>query len=541
MFEFLNPYLFRPRLERFVLLIGDSGAILARITGGSVVSQHISSGTAEENIAEISRLLIQAPSVPVVVLFDVLAQAYRRDQIPVVNFLDRAKIVARRLETLFPGTEFRGGLRLGASPGGARSVEYLFGSVTQTLEINSWRKFLDLAANPLDGARLLPVESTSLLERLIAHVSKETGQVSQWHMLMSQHRTGGFRQIVVRKGQLVMTRMTPGAQDLSAPQEIASLLQREIAATIDYITRLGFDRAEGLDAVFIGREDICAAMRGAQLPVRRLSALNPAQAEAIAKLSGTLDSSGHYSDLLHATWGGGAWLSRMPVLPEEKRQKRLIEVGQRWGARLAIAASLAGLIYGAALSVEIKYLQEELSSVEALNAKAQQSYDAQITNLDSGPVAAEWMRNVIDVHYQLDLMHLDVSSSLTTLDGALGEGQKLRSITLQSLAPGEAISQRIATVETPVAAGQAEKTAADSSIVIVIDLDRFTDVELAVSEVESLAERLRLASPDMQVTIRRQPLQILPGDTLSMTSNSGGLSFPMGSRIAEIEMGRKPK
>lgn len=533
MLTWLNPLLFRPRLARFVLLIGDAGAILARISGGAVISHSVLDGAPGDNLARAAGLLAASPAVPLVVLFDVLGQTYRRDRIPVVNFLDRAKIVARKLEVLYPGAEFRGGLRIGAAPGEARSIEYLFAAITPTPELDGWRRLLDTIDNPIDDARLLPVESAALTGRLIAHVAGKAGQVSSWHILVTQHRTGGFRQIIVHKGQLVMTRMTPGALDLGAPEQAGAILQREVGATLDYITRLGFERAEGLDAVFIGRADICEIVRKAQLPVRRLSAFDPAGAEAIAGLSGTQDASGHYADLLHAAWGGGTLLSAMSVLPQEKRKQRLIAVGQSWGARLGFAIAVLGLIYAGALTLELRSLQQELGVAYARQSEMQNRYDAKASILEAGPASIPLMRDMTSIHEQLTAAQPDFSAVFGIVDTAMGDGVQLRSVLAQAEIP--AVEFSAATDEQETAAAP-EARAINGRLLLVIDLNAVSDVEQAVGEVERLADRLRAAMPDMQTTILRQPLQILPGDTLNITSTGRGLSFPPGHKIAEIEM-----
>jgi len=534
--NFLNPGFFRFRLRRFVLLIGDSGAILARISGGSVVSHQLLNGALENNIASVAEMLRQAPAVPLVVLFDVLGQNYRRERIPVVNFFDRAKILSRRLEVSFPGAVFSGGLYLGPVADEARSAEYLLASIAPSPEISAWRKLLDSIENPIDDARLLPIESARLADRLIAHVSHNAGHVSDWHILITQHCTGGFRQIVAHQGRLAMTRMTPGLHDIGQPEEIAELLQREISATIDYITRLGFDRSVGLDAVVIGRADICAAALKAQLPVRRLSAFIPLEAEAIAKLSGTVDQSGHFADLLHIAWSGSALFATMPVLPAEKRKKRRAEVVQSWSTGLAIAASVVGMIYAGALALQLKSSHDVLQAAVVERENIQRDYDAQLRKLDEGPVPVSQMRDMIALHRQLELSQIDFNAAITTLDTALGDGHRLRSIRVQPAEMSEQFAPASGDPETngAPAAGEAKPKAV--KIMLVVDLDGFINVEQAIGEVEQLAERLRLAMPDMQVNIRRQPLNILPGDTLNVSADSKALSFPEGVRSAEIEM-----
>ncbi len=521
-------------LKRFVLLIGDAGALIARLSGNSVESHTYMCGAIEDNIQQAKLALAEFPRLPVVILFDVLGQAYRRDRLPPVNMLDRPKIMARKLEALFPGTELKGGLRLGASEGEVRGFDYLFAAVTASPEVTPWQKMLEQIENPISDVRLLPVESVKLLQRLIGRANGGDSKPGQWNILISQHRTGGFRQIVTRDHRLAIARMTSGFVDIDSAGEIGSLLQHEIGATIDYITRLGFDRAEGLNAVFIGRSDIGAALKTAQLQVRKLTAFSPAEAGETAGISGARDDSGHFADLLHAAWGGSRFLPALSIWPLQKRQQRMQTVAQTWGTRALAAASLAGLVYGAALAWEIRGAEAEYLQAEARRGALQQAYDAEVSKLDTGPIPISRMRDIISIHRQLENGDVDLHPLYTALDTNMSKNVRLSSIKAEIITPPPVL----APAQSPGSLPSPEPEAApvEGKIILTLDLSPFRDAEQAVGEADRLAVALRKALPDMQITIIRQPLRILPADTFTVKPGDNVLAFTGESRVAEIEL-----
>lgn len=521
-------------LKRFVLLIGDAGALIARLSGSRVESHAYFCGAIDVNIRGAKLALAEFPGLPVVIVYDVLGQAYRRDRLPPVNFMDRPKIMARKLETLFPGTELKGGLRLGASEGEVRGYDYLFAAVTASPEVTPWQKMLEQIENPISDVRLLPVESVRLLQRLTGKLNGGESKSDQWNILISQHRTGGFRQIVTRDHRLAIARMTSGFIDIESAEEIGCLLQREIGATIDYITRLGFDRATGLNAVFIGRSDIGAALKHAQLPVRNLTTFSPAEAGALAGISGAHDESGHFADLLHAAWGGGRLLPELSIWPQQKRQQRMQTLARIWGTRALATASVAGLIYGANLAWEIRGAEAEYLQAEAKRGALRLAYDAEVSRLDTGPVPIARMRDIIAIHRQLEAADVDLTPFYSALGANMSENVRLSSIRVQIDTPPPVLAP--SQIQDSPLSPAPDAASVEGKIILILDLSSFRNAELAVGEADRLANALRKELPHMQTTIIRQPLHILPADTFTVKPGENVLAFTGEVRVAEIEL-----
>jgi hypothetical protein len=525
--------------KRFVLLIGDKGAMIARLSGNTVQAHHYLDAAEDENLRRAKVIFAAAPDLPILVLYDVLGQSYRQERVPAVSLFDRSKILARKLETIFPGVEMRGGVRLGPTPGDQRGIAYLFASLNPSPDLTSWMKLLEEISNPVSDMRLLPAESVSLLKCLTEHKHQAGAAQGEWRMLISQQRTGGFRQIVTRDHKLAITRMTPAPDTLDKLDEIAELLRNEVGATIDYITRLGFDRAQGIDAVFIGREDVGSAIVRAQPPVQRLRVIAPQAAERQAGLTGAQDDSGHFADLLHAAWGSSQIFSPLSVMAPPKRRERMLAVGQSWATRLLAAISAAGLIYAGILGLELQDAKTAYHAVESAREEMQQVYDQQVSTLDNGPVAMARIRDVLDLRRQLEAGNIDFDATYQAIEEALPENVRLSAVSI-------AVEPRpVSLVEgNPYAASGQERTGNESvngKIILSVDLSGFVKALPAISETERLAEALRKALPDMRVSIRRQPLQILPGDTLAVKSGENLLASAGNMESAEIELNGKLK
>lgn len=521
-------------VKRFVLLIGDAGALLARLSGANVEAHYWLDGAAGDNVRHAWQILAEFPKYPVVALFDVLGQTYRRDRLPPVNLLDRPKILTRKLEASFPGMELKGGLRLGPAEGDIRGFEYLFAAVTASPEITAWQTLLEQVENPTSDLRLLPVESVKLLQQLTQSGDGAAGKPGQWNMLISQHRTGGFRQIVTRDHCLAIARMTPSVAGIESPREIASLLHREIGATIDYITRLGFDRAAGLDAVFIGRNDIGATLKNSQLPVRRLATFSPAEAQSVLGVAGAHDDSGHFADLLHAAWGGSRLVPALSVWTQKKRRARMAVLAQTWGTRAMAAASVLGVLYGAYLMWEIQTAEAAYIQAEAGRASLQQRYDAEISKLDTGPISIARMRSISAIHDQLLAADVDLDRIYAIIASTLSANAKLLALDIE-IEPPE-ITLTPAPEQPGEVVSPSDPPPVKAEIVLSLDLSSYRDAELAVGETDRLARALSDALPKMHTKIKRQPLRILPEDTMIVKPGENVLAFSVEERIAKIEM-----
>ena len=267
--------------RRAALVIGDAGYRLIRMEGRRI------SGTEEwpRGIGARSAIIERLRELDdhrVMVLVDSIEQTYRREELPSASFLDRRRIIERRLEIAFPAAALRRAVHIGTENSGGRVQQsYLFAALPDSEELLKWCKSLERLDRPIDGIGLLPLEVASHAFRLrrflptfpttspaashgsaSARVGARSGRdaSASWVLLVGREQTGGIRQIVLHNNTLALTRLaaTPPA-DLLA-EDLAIQIQRDLQSTLGYLARLGYQRGTPLTVLVIADEELRHAM-----------------------------------------------------------------------------------------------------------------------------------------------------------------------------------------------------------------------------------------------------------------------------------------
>ena len=123
-----------------------------------------------------------------------------------------------------------------------------------------------------------------------------------WALMLSWHRTGGFRQIATRDGQLIFTRLTPPLAPDTSPAYLGSHLATDLHASLDYLGRLGLTDKSALRFVAILPHAMHATLTALHLPMRAQKTLTPFEAAKILRLPFAPAEDDPTADLLHAAW-----------------------------------------------------------------------------------------------------------------------------------------------------------------------------------------------------------------------------------------------
>lgn len=256
---------------------------------------------------------------PVVILNDAVEQHYRKEKIPHITLMDRASVVQRRLMVAFPHYSTRaamvlkGGARSSFVGGGKDSSAkgdgqvYLFAAVPPTDAFSKVLGAVSRSGVVVDGYGLLPVESADMVKKLTDKLAKQKQikDTSVWSVLIGQHHGGGLRQIVIKNGELALTRITP----VPVPDDVdaghwAGDVAHEFQATLSYLTRFGYSPDDGLNVIVVGN-----TFYGEQLE-EMISVPCSYHSISVTEASGLLGMSivgddVHYADFLHAAWIAG--------------------------------------------------------------------------------------------------------------------------------------------------------------------------------------------------------------------------------------------
>jgi len=275
---------------------------------------------------------------PVLILFDGADQTWRKEEnIPKLSPFDRARYIKRKLDQTFPSYPVRASIQV-KPPG--ESPFYLFVALPETDRLDSIAADMQEAGVQLAGFGLLPAESVGLVKALASKVFTKEDRPSRWAVLISQHETGGLRQVIVKNGNIALTRLTPTSEAGVHGPGWADEVVREFKGTLTYIARLGYLAEEGLDVMVVCSSIEKQFFSDKSLPVTNFQCITPAEALAAIGSQGISLGETNFGDVVHAAWVAKQRSLTVPVVvPSIQR----IMVPRKM-ARLASAALFLALM-----------------------------------------------------------------------------------------------------------------------------------------------------------------------------------------------------
>lgn len=371
--------------NRCVLLIMDDGVSVYRVA--SKLPQYMVSiawrdPAFEEKLADAVN---RSGASSVMVLNDAVEQHYRKEKVPVITMFDRANIVQRRLNVAFPNFSMRAAMVLkegtkalkvatGAPKAGkevSKGDLYLFAAVPSTESFGRVMLALQNTDVQISGYGLLPIESTSMVDTLVKKIAQKSFGVgtARWSILISQHRGGGLRQIVVRDGELALTRVTPVVEPSPEnPGSWAADVSQELQATLSYLSRFGYTPEDGLDILVIGDPTYVETLESMIYAPCNFMVLKVVEAAKHLGLKLSPDADEHFSEVIHAGWVASKLVLDLPLASRDIKtlqQPRLIaQVVMLAGAvaacgALGMAADEALKMYRASVNLEVAMIQKQ--------------------------------------------------------------------------------------------------------------------------------------------------------------------------------------
>jgi len=504
----------------FALVVGDDGTLfvpngMRRTTGPIFVT-----GPGAPGVETIRQALADRPHVPVTLLVDTLTQIYRRESVPKVGFLDRAKVLQRRLDIAFPGVRFHGALPASDVEDRPGQRTYLFVSLPDAHVVDPWLKLLDGVPNPVRTLSLLPIECAGVATALDPPRGKAAG--ATWSILVTWHLTGGFRHIVARNGEFMFARMTPNIEPETEGEELASECIREIESTQAYIRRLSFKDSDATRVTLVLPERAHAPAVRAQARIvdtsDGLRVLSPAELAAAIGAGTTLDAGEQYCDAILAAWVARRRSPRLSMLPERFRQRAMMEHGAKWGA---IAAGLLLLaVCGEAVRLHLGAEADRAASRELAAERAAVEAQAVAMEAELGrlPIPYATLAATVALRAAFAGSPPPPWSVLDAVGSALDPTMRLSGLIWQVPADRE-ISAGLPPADTTAPPPSGTPAPADPSMTDLLmtvqlyrpDIDR----REAVDAVEALAETLGRALPRHEVSVARPPVALRSDQTLT--------------------------
>jgi len=288
----------------FAIMIGDEGAILIQMHRKRVIKRLFAQSPEPEYVRAFNEVLASAPHAPVTLLVDMMDQSYVRQTLPPVSSFNVGKIVNRRLDKDFSPDDIKGYVILGREKTGRKDWNYLMASLANPPLLQKWIAFAVERNNPFRGIGLIPLEVQPFLvatEKALLVDKGKDAQPLEWQILVSHHKVGGFRQIVLRGGKLAFTRMAQPIGE-SVPAIIAGSIEQEMINTLEYLKRMGLQDTATLSVVIVVSEDIKEVIDLKNIKAGEYHCFTPFEMASLLSLADAARPEDHFADVVIAAF-----------------------------------------------------------------------------------------------------------------------------------------------------------------------------------------------------------------------------------------------
>ncbi len=357
---------------RTVLMISDDALLMYSIGARGVKLVETVPWSVENFEDEVSLIISkECGSKPVLIVNDMVEQHYRKEKVPRVSFLDKRSVVSRKLHVAFPNYAVRAALplkeKVEKTDKSVAGDVFLFAAVPAT---DAFKKTLTAATKSMvsiAGVVLLPVESSDMVKKLAEKLASKNQTKTRWTIFMGQHQGGGLRQIVIKDGDLALTRMTPIIESGGDPEIWASEVQQEFQATMSYLSRFGFDAEDGLNVIMVSEPEAGEKV-GALIDVPcNFHSLSADDVARIMHLNLGHQDNYYLADSLHLSWIGKK--SKF-ILPMKAKQIDLVSKPRK----AAVFGIVLLLLGGAFQSYNFVDLYQKFTEANSDLEAAEQRY-----------------------------------------------------------------------------------------------------------------------------------------------------------------------
>ncbi|MFN3700336.1 MAG: hypothetical protein ACK4VI_02305 [Alphaproteobacteria bacterium] len=460
----------------------------------------------EDNVSKI--ISKDCGGKPVVILNDMVEQYYRKERVPKVNVMDKKNIVNRKLSVAFPNYPIKAAFPLKEKIPKTEKLPaasvYIFAAAPQTEQYKKAMGAAKKSMASIIGYGLLPVEASGMVKSLSSKLAVRGKPKSKWSVFIGQHQHGGLRQVVIKDGELALTRMTPIVDSDSDVDVWANDVHQEFQATLSYMSRFGFTQEEGLDIVVV-----CNAAAGDAFSrlVEIDANIHTLTASQVARKLGLVVSSyvdQRYSDIIYATWVAKKASLALPMSAHE-----ISSISNP--RKIATAASVV-LIAGAAyFSYEAfnqfgvyQDLENDFRNTRSRVAVLSADYADEIAKKEQLGFDVRLVQSSIELHDNLEKMNIKPIQLFGGIGRALGRDLRVDSV----------IVERVEAPSTPQPAPRRAARGRDQEDTqsqqparvtyqarIQLTFPKTIDIDRGNREIDTLRERLLRALPNHEVVV----------------------------------------
>ena len=383
---------------------------------------------------------------PVLVLFDMTEQYYKKDSMIKVSSVDKAAMLERKLRIHFPSHSTRGAVKLkekvkmSSAAGGADS--YILAAIADSQMLSDVILAIRISGARISGFGLLPAESSSFIGQITSTLSGDDAKSSKygWNILITHHHDGGLRQIVTKNGDLALTRMTPISVNAGIePETWSDEVCEEFKATIGYISRLGYRDSDSLRVVCVSplsagtmlEEKIKTNCMFSCISLEdSMRALKWNFKKGLGTQISEKDNEDSYSDVLHVIWAASNARLSMPMNSTEinavAKPRNLFVVISLVLALLAIA-QFGQIIFSYS---GLSSVRSEINEKEDRKLQLGVQYQAEVKRNEALGIDVTLLKSSIEINDGIVSNQVELNKVLSAINKALGQGMNVNKLSV---------------------------------------------------------------------------------------------------------------
>jgi hypothetical protein len=372
---------FEPKNKKFVLLIGEEGAILTLYAGKTLKTRIFASLTNAEDIVNIKATLKKNPKISISILVDVIDQTYTMQSLPAVSSLTINNLVKKKLSRSFSENDLTGAIFIDKNKDGRADWNYLFISTPFSGPLLDWVNILITEQNKINGIFLLPIEGQNIIKQLdnifSELVTKKpkalNSDINNWKILFLHNKISGFRQITFKNDKIAFTRQISINND-ETPDFIAGTLDQEVKNSYEYLKRLSTNEQDKISICIMVSKEIKLSLKKIKLVIADATIVTPYEAANTLGFENAVSEEDKFCDILIS----GIFCTSKALLsfiPAKIKNLFLLEKLRKFLKLISYLIVPACICYIAMLQYNIYNINQELLTLEYNKNKISKDYD----------------------------------------------------------------------------------------------------------------------------------------------------------------------
>ena len=428
---------------KYSLIIGDEGAILIYTEGKEVKGRNFIASASMENLKEFAIILARRPKVPLTLIVDSMDQSFIQQSLPPISSLGVKKLIQRRLERDLGKDTIKGFVLLEREDSGRRDWNFLMVSLEKSPQFSVWLDFIDKIENRLEGIYLLSVEAENIIRELDAAMGipqkslkkSKKGEVitpkSKWKFFISNNKVGGFRQVVLKDGRIIFTRLGQAVGDVT-PEVIAGNIEQEMSSTIEYMKRLSFNPQQGLDIYVIASAEVNAALDLSKTQAKKTYKFTPFEVAEFLKIKGAAQATDQFGDVVLSVAITTSRKHRLMLSIPQSAKVNLLYNIIVYERIIAIVVIVGMLGYGVFEGIGLINSYSKLATLNQAKDAQQKKLDDIAFNIKKGGVDVTKINETLGLYKQLTSENNSLLPVMVALRAAIIPPVSVREIVWES-------------------------------------------------------------------------------------------------------------